>query len=334
MAVTTERELRQVLTASLAMRQKEIEDLVFNSTPLYSLLKSKGMIKPYSGPEIRVPLEIDRLKTQWFTGYDKIRIDPTELFNAAVFTPKNVISPFSLSGTELLANEGRAKIIPLLESYMRNAENSVAEDMEAALYGDGTGSGGRSIIGLAGAIPEIVNAGTYGGIDRAQHDIWRTSFFDATTDFPDIGSTWDATTARPIIERIVAMRSKGRRYSDIIFCDVKSYQAISASLVAHQRITSDRMGKLGFETLQIWTPAGLVDVVCAAGIGVVAPEDTIFGIDSEAMTLYYHPSRNFVPFHDGDGAKPINQDAIANGIMWNGELVLSNPRFSWRLKTA
>lgn len=334
MAVTTDRELRQLLTTSLAMRQKEIQDLVFKSTPLYALIEQKGMRKPYYGPEIRVPLEIDRLDTQWFTGYDKLRLEPKELLNSAVFTPKNIFSGFSLTGTEMLANEGRAKVIDLVSHYLKNAENAIREDMELALFSDGTGNGGRGIIGMGGAVPVIPNAGVYGGIDRAAHAIWRTSTFNVATDFPDIGTTWNSTTARPIIERIAAIRSKGRRYADVILCDIKSYQAISAALVDKQRIVSKRMGELGFESLAIWTPAGLVDVVCASGIGTVMPENTIFGIDTEALALYYHPNRNMVPFHDGDGAKPINQDAIAQGIMWNGALVLSNPRFSWRLITA
>lgn len=334
MAVTTDRELRQVLTTSLAMRKKEIEDLVFKSTPLYALIESKGMRKPYYGPEIRIPLEIASLDTQSFTGYDKLRLEPKELLNSAAFTPKNVFTGFSLTGTELLANEGRAKVIDLVSHYLKNAENSTRDAMEVMLFGDGTGNGGRDLVGLGGAIPVVANAGVYGGIDRAAHAIWRTSTFNATTDFPDIGTTWDSTTARPIIERIVSMRSKGNRRADILLCDFKSYQAISASLVAHQRIVSKRMGELGFESLAIWTPAGMVDVVCASGIGTVMPDNTIFGIDSEALALYYHPNRNMVPFHDGDGAKPINQDAIAQGIMWNGELVLGNPRFSWRLQTA
>ena len=335
MAVTTDRELRQVLTMSLAQRQKEIQDLVHSSNPLLAVLREKGQIRPYYGAEIRVPLEIDTLKAQWFSGYDKLAIEPKELVNSAVFTPKNVFAGFSLTGTELLANEGRGQIVDLITFYQRSAESSVKDAMEVALHSDGTGSGGRSMIGLGGAIPVIATAGVYGGIDRQQQPIWRTSFFDVPGgDFPDIGTVWDATTARPIIERITLQRSKSGQYADLIVADVKSYQAISASLVAHLRVKSARMETLGFEAVSIATAAGVVDIVCAAGVGTVMPENTIYGIDTKSLTLYDHPSRNFVPSHDGDGSKPINQDAIAQGIMWNGELVLSNPRFSYRLKTA
>jgi hypothetical protein len=41
-----------------------------------------------------------------------------------------------------------------------------------------------------------------------------------------------------------------------------------------------------------------------------------------------------VPLFPGDGAMPINQDAIAQYLVWNGELVLEQPRYSSRLITA
>lgn len=333
--VTTERELRQLLTTSAVMRQSAIEDLVYNSHPVLSLIRENVRVRPYYGAEIRVPLMIDTLEAQWFTGYDKLRIEPKELINSAVFTPKRVVSMFSLDGSTLMANQGRGEIIDLVSTYLDAAEEAVTDAMDEAIHADGTGNGGRSMIGLAGAIPVIANAGTYGGINRAAHPIWRTSTFSVPGgDFADIGTTWDATTARPILERILMQRSKGARHADLVIADVNSYSAISASLVAHQRIMSARVGRLGFEALEIATGAGTIAVTAAGGIGTRMPANTIYGIDTQALTLYYHPNKNFVPFHPGDGAKPINQDAIAQGIEWAGELVLNNPRYTWRLITA
>ena len=334
--ITSNRDLRQVLTTSMFSRQREVQDLVYNSTPITAILRENGAVRAYDGgPEIRIPLQIDKLDAQWFTGYDKLNIAPKELVNSAVFTPKRVTSMFSLTGTELLFNSGRAQIIDLMDLYLRSSEEGIREEMETAIVGDGTGQGGRQMVGLGGAVPIVANAGTYGGIDRSAHAIWRTSTFSVPGgDFADIGTTWDATTARPIIERIIAQRSKGRRHADILIADITSYQAISASMVAHQRITSTRLGRLGFDALEIATPAGPVAVVAATGVGNVMPANTIYGLDSEALELVYHPRNNMVPMHEGEGAKPINQDAIAQGYVWTGELILSNPRYTWRLITA
>ena len=238
--VTNDRHYRQVLTTALAFRQTEIQDLVFSSNPVSMILRQAGMFKSFTGPEIRVPLTIDKLDGQWFSGFDKLNNEPKEIINSAVFTPKNLAVGWSLSGTEIRGNEGRTQIIDIGEAYLDNATESMRDEWEIALHGDGSGSGGRQMIGLGGALPIIPTTGTYGGIDRALHTIWQPSVFDAATDFAALGATgWDSTTARPIIENVTARRSKGNRYASIWIGDLNSYQALSASMVAHQRIVRD-----------------------------------------------------------------------------------------------
>lgn len=334
-AVVTDRNYRQLLSTSLAYRTREIQDLVFNSNPVSALLRSRGKFKTYSGPEIRVSLQIDKLGGQWFTGYDYLDAQPKEIINDAVFTPKNLAVGFSLTGTELLANEGRTRIYNLMDEYMETAENSMMDLWEIALHGNGTADAGRQMIGFGGALPINPATGTYGGIDRATNSIWRTTTYTVATDFPTIGTTWDATTARPILEQVVALRSKGRRHASLAIADLLSYQAVSASMVAHQRITRSDGGAaaLGFDTLEVVTPAGRLELACATGVGTVMPANTIYGLDLDGLAIYYHPSRNMVPLFPGDGAQPINQDAIAQFLVWNGEMVLSNPRYQWRLIT-
>lgn len=335
-AVVTDRNYRQVLTTAMAYRTREIQDLVFNSNPVSALLRERGKYKTYTGPEIRVTLQIDKLGGQWFTGYDYLDIQPKEILNDAVFTPKNLFVGFSLTGTELLANEGRTRIYNLMDEYMETAESSMQDLWELALHGNGTADAGRQMIGFGGALPIAATTGTYGGIDRATNPIWRTTTYSVPGgDFADIGTTWDSTTARPIIERVAALRSKGRRHPGLAVADLASYQAVSASMVAHQRITKQGgAASLGFDTLEIVTPAGRVEMVCATGVGNVMPVNTIYFLDLDGLDVYYHASRNMVPLFPGDGAQPINQDAVAQGLVWNGELVLSNPRYSARLITA
>lgn len=336
MAIVDDRHYRQLLTAAVAKRQRKIQDIVYNATPITRILRDEGRIqvKRAGGPELRVPVEFDKLQAQWFTGYDKIEITPKELLNSAVFNWSRVVSMFSLTGTELLYTRGEEEIIDLMSFYVRAAEKSVKETFETAIVGDGTGSGGREMIGFGGAIPIVPNSGVYGGIDRSDVSNWRTSTFNATTDFADLGNVWDSTTARSIIERIALQRSRNNQYPDLWIFDSNSYNAVSASFVAHQRLMSDRLGRLGFPGLAYHTPAGLVDLVAAGGVGNVMPANTAFGIDTSSLSIYEFPGQSFVPFHPGDGLRPINQDAVAQGIVWSGQMVLENPLFTVRLITA
>src|SRR3546814_13975474 len=82
---------------------------------------------------------------------------------------------------------------------------------EISLHSDGTTAAGREMIGLGGALPIIPTSGVYGGIDRGTHALWRTSTYDAQTDFTAQGiAGWDSTTARAIIERVPALRPQDR----------------------------------------------------------------------------------------------------------------------------
>lgn len=335
MPIVNDRQYRQMLTAAVAQRSKTVQDIVTNSTPLTALLKERGRIKVKraGGPELRVPIMFDKLQAQWFTGYDKIEITPKELLNSAVFNWSRVVGMFSLTGTEMLFTSGQEQIFDLMEVNMEAAETAVREEWEVSLVGDGTTFPGRQMIGLGGAIPIVPNTGTYGGIDRATVPNWRTSTYNIVSGDVAGFNTWDSTTARPIINRIALARSRNGRYADLLIADALSYEAIDASFVAHQRIVSERLGRLGFSGLTYVTPAGPVDIVAAGGIGNVMPANTIYGIDSQGLSIYEFPGQSFVPFHPGDGMRPINQDAVAQGIVWSGALVLENPLFSYRIRT-
>lgn len=333
MSVVTDRNYRQKLTAAMAYRQTAIQDLVFNSNPVSAILRQRGMFKPFTGPEIRIPLTIDKLDGQWFAGFDKLNNDPKEILNSAVFTPKNLAVGFSLTGTELRANEGRTQIIDLYSAYLDNAEESMKDNWEISLHGAGTTGGGREMIGFGGALPILPTTGVYGGIDRAQHAIWQPSVFDAATDFPDIGAGWSSVTSRQMLSNAVARRSKGSTYASIAIADLKAWQALDAGMVAHQRIVRDNGGTAtyGFGGLEVATPAGNVTVYCATGVGTVMPDNTIYGIDPKGLEVRYMSDYNMVPLFPGDGAMPVNQDAYAQYLLWVGELILKNPRHSFRL---
>lgn len=333
--VTTDRNYRQLLSTSLAYRTKEIQDLVFNSDPVSALLKEKGLFRTYSGPEIRVPLQIDKLDGQWFTGFDKLDSAPKEIINDAVFIPKNVAVGFQLTGTEMLANEGRTRIFNIIDRYMQTAENSMKDVWESALHGAGTGDSGREMVGFGGALPVLANTGTYGGINRATHAIWRSTTFDVPNGVAG-ETTFDSTTAQKLIRYATATRSKGARRATVAVADFDSFEKVQESMVAIQRITKEgsSTATAGWGGLAIATPVGTIEMFCATGVGNVMPANTIYGLDLEALSVYYHPDRNMVPLFPGEGAMPVNQDAIVQFLVWNGTMVLENPRYSWRMITA
>lgn len=323
---------RQVLSMALEDRSKGYQDLVSSNTALFAVLKRKGLWKPYSGPRIRERLLIDKMDGQWYNGFDILANKPIELFNDAYFTPKMVAVPITLSSEEILNNEGENQLLDTMDSYMEVAETSLVELMEAGLHGDGSANGGKAITGLNAAIPELPDQGVYGGIPRAEVPKWRTSAFDVKTAFPDIGTHVDSTTIRPLYNRIMTQRSRGRRHADLLLASEEHYEAYDAATTAIQRITKEGgLAKLGFSSLEYIGGGKRAEIVLDGGIGSNMPANTTYGLDTDSLRFRYNKNRNFDKLFPGDGAMPINQDAIAQFIGWMGELTNANPLFSWRL---
>lgn len=336
MAINPDRNYQQLLTAAVAKTSRQTQDIVYRSSALTRILRDAGrvQVKRAGGPELRIPLEYDSLQATWFTGYDQIPITPRELLNTAVFPWARVVGMFSLNGTELLFTGGEEEQIDLMQFYLDAARKSVRSAFETGIVSDGTGDGGRQMIGFGGAIPTVPGTGVYGGIDRTTVINWRTSYYDATSNFVDLGNTWDSTTARPIIDRISLERSRGDIYPDLWIFDSKSWEAVASSFIAHQRMTTSRATRLGYEAMALHTAAGLVELVAAGGVGNVMPQNTAFGIDTNNLSIYEFPGQSFVPFHPSGGLRPVNQDAVAQGIVWSGQMVVENPLGMVRLKTA
>ena len=334
MAINPRIDAGQALTMAASARQSMIQDIVYDATPLTKILRDEGRIrvKRAGGPELTIPVMFDKLEAQWFTGYDIIAITPKELINSAKFNWSRVVAPFSLNGTEILYNSGEEQLIDLISTYLEAAETSAREAFETGLVSDGTADGGRQMQGLGVAVPTVVNAGIYGGIDRGTVAEWRTSFYDISNGDVAGYTTWDSTTARPIVSAVSLARSRNGRYPDLWIFDANMWGPVESSFVAHQRLASERLGRLGFSGLTYITGAGPVDLVAAAGVGNVTPANTAFGIDTKGLSIWEFPGQSFVPFHPGNGVRPINQDAVAQGIVWSGQLVLENPLFTVRVQ--
>lgn len=331
MSIVTDRQFRQALSAAAAERSSKVEDIVSKSVALYNVIKEKGNNRPFSGPEIRQTIQFNLQQAQWASGYDFLKNPPVELLNDAMWTPKSVYVPMSLTGQEIRANRGRNQAHDLMRTYFENLDRSMVEAMDAAMHGDGTADGGKAMIGLAGAVPIVTNTGVYGNIDRGAVTAWRTSTFDAHTAFPSIGTQVTSTTIRPMLNYILSRRSRGTRYADLLVMSEEHYFAYDAATVAIQRIAKEgRLAGLGFSALEYIGGGKKAEIVLASGLNTNMPSNTTYGIETASLGLRYREDFNFTPLFDGDGQKPINQDAIAQFLGWEGEMVLTNPLFTWR----
>ena len=151
--VTTAAAYQQVLSMSLEDRSSGYEDLVSNNNALLAVLRRKGLWQTYDGPTVRQTLQIGKQSAQWYSGYDQLLNPAIDLFNDAVYTPKQVVVPVILSMQEILNNQGEQRIMNVFSSYISAAERALEDAMDAAIYSDGTANGNKQLTGLATAVP-------------------------------------------------------------------------------------------------------------------------------------------------------------------------------------
>ena len=296
--LTTNVHYQQVLSMALEDRSSGYQDLVSNNNALLHVLNRKGAWETYSGPRIRETLQIAKQTAQWYSGYDQLLNPAIDLFNAAYWDPKQMVVPVILSMQEILNNRGENQEIAVFNAYIKAAEKAIEDAFDAALFGDGTGGGGKAITGLGAAIPIVTNANTYGGIDRsiAGNAIWKTTTYDAQSMATAIGTQVNSTTIRPFLNVIMTRQSRGRDHADLLIMSPEHYAAYDAATVAIQRQTnSTSLGQLGFSALEYIGGGKRAEIVLDGGIGSNMPANTTFGIDTSGLKIRYHPERKFRP---------------------------------------
>jgi hypothetical protein len=322
---------QQILSLALEDRSSGYQDLVSNNNAMLAVLRRKGLWESYSGPRIRQTLQVSKQVAQWYSGFDQLLNPAIDLFNDAYFDPKMVVVPVILSMQEILNNQGDAQLMDVFKTYMKAAEKSLEDTMDAGIYSDGTANGGKQITGLATAIPIANTSGTYGGIDRGGATIWRTALYDAQSLSVPIGTQVTSTTIRPFLNMIMIKSSRGRDYADLLIMSPEHYAAYDAATVLIQRQTNETtLGQLGFSAIEYIGGGKRAEIVLDGGIGSNMPANTTFGINTDSLRIRYNPARNFDNVFSGEGQMPIDKDAIAQFIGWMGELTMVNPLFNWR----
>jgi hypothetical protein len=328
MALNSNERLQEAFSLALEDRSQGYADLVSNSNAILYLMKKKKQMKTFSGPTIRERLLYNESGSYTrYAGYQYLNPTPAELFNDAEFTPKLAAVSVTLSGEDILKNSGRNQLKDIMEEHITAAEQELLDRFTEDLHSDGTES--NQIGGLAMAIPTDPTTGTYGGISRADNAIWRTSAFDAHSDFTGITQV-NSSSVKTIFDNVMIDLSRGKKGPSVIACSKEHYIAYTAATTAIQRIQDENeLGKLGFTNLKYYGSGKSVDVVLEGGIGSAMPANTSYFIDTDALRFRYHPDRNFVKF--GGKQAPVNQDAIVQHIGFYGNLTLNNPLHTGKL---
>ena len=309
--------LSEIVTTTLRNRSGKLADNVTNNNALLNRLNKKGNVKPVDGGRSIVQ-ELDYQENGTFkrySGYETLDISPSEVFSAAEFDWKQGAVSVSISGLEELQNSGSERVIDLLESRIKNAERTMANNVSNDLYSDGTASGGKQIGGLQHIIADAPSTGTVGGINRATYSFWRNYAYDATTDG---GAAATAALMQGYMNQVWLNITRGSDRPDLIVADNNYFKLYLESLQSIQRIASDDMASAGFTSLKYMD----ADVVFDGGYGGDAPSNHMYFINTDYLAWRPHKDRNMVPLNPDRFS--VNQDAMVKLIAFAGNLTVSN----------
>jgi len=309
--------LSELVTTTLRSRSKKLADNVTSNNALLTRLKTKGKIRPFSGGRTIVE-ELDYAENSTFkrySGYETLDISPSDVFSAAEFNIKQAAVAVTMSGLEELQNSGAEQVIDLLESRITNAERTLANNISADIYSDGTADSSKQIGGLQLLVADAPSTGTVGGINRATYSFFRNYAYDATTDG---GAAATASNIQQYMNEIFVNICRGTDKPDLMVADNNYYTLYLESLQSIQRIASDEMAQAGFASLKYMGG----DVVLDGGYGGDAPTNHMYFLNTNYIHFRPHRKRNFVPL-DGERVA-VNQDAMVKLIVWAGNMTLSN----------
>ena len=310
-----------IVATTMESRSRTLQDNVTKNNALLARLNQRGNIRTVSGGSV-IFEELtfaENGNAGWYSGYDLLPVAAQDVISSAQFDFKQAACPVIVSGLDQLRNSGREQMIDLVEGRISVAEATMMNLLAAGLYSDGTAAGGKQVTGLNAAVPVNPATGTYGGIDRATWNFWRSQSTTA-------GGALTAATIQGAFNSMWASLVRGQDRPDLIVVDNFMWSTYMASLQAIQRFTNPNSAKLGFPSIEFMD----ADVVLDGGIGSFAVTKTAYFLNTRYLFWRPHRDRNMVTLSP-NRRYAINQDAEVQILAWAGNLTCGGAQFQGRL---
>ena len=305
-----------VVTTTLKNRTGKVADNVTANNSVLAELSKKGNIMLEDGGQSLVQ-ELDFAENntfKYYSGYETLDITASDVISAAEFDWKQAAVSVVISGLDMRKNSGKNRMMSLIAARVKNAENTLANNLSTGIFSDGTGSGGKQIGGLGLIVAPSPSTGTVGGINRANYAFWRNVAYDASTDG---GAAASASNIQAYMNAVWVQLKRGSDAPNLIAADNNYFNFFWESLTSLQRITTSEKGTSGFRTLEYNGPGGSASVVLDNGAGT----DKMYLLNTDFLFWKVHKDCNYAV---SDDRVSNNQDAITKHILFMGNMTASN----------
>lgn len=273
----------EIVTATLAHRRKKLADAVSRNTVLVFEMRRRGRAKTIGGGRtISTPIMVgeENANFQWYLGREALNIAGQEVLTSAEFPWKQYACGVSISGLEMLMNDGEEQVINMMDARIQHAERTIVNQTHKSAHGDGTGSGGKEFGGIQLLVAEAPGA-SVGGIPSGTYAWW-----DNQREI--LGA---APTTSNIYQSMLALYLKTCRNSDkvnMILSDNTYYATFSGALQAQQRFMDRTLASAGFQNIMF----EMTPVVPDGGMNGYAQAGAMRFLNLDTIEIIMHKRRN------------------------------------------
>ena len=295
----------EILSTTLKNYVPKLTDNIFSARPLFYALTNGQTIRRISGgAKIVVPVIYGTNSTAGsYSGTDTIDTTAQTGISAAEYDWKQYAATVTISGVEEAKNNGEAQIIDLLEGKIFQTQETIIENMNTMLFGNGTGNSNKDWLGLNALVG---STGSPGGIDAtdADNSWWRSAVTNQGSSAITLAS----------MATLYNNCSVGNDQPTIGITGQNQYEAYEALLVDQIRYTDTDMADGGFQNLLFKGCPLTFD-------GTLEGEGKLFLLNTKYLQLVAHSDVWFKPT---PFVRPTNQDAVYSQLLCYGELTTSN----------
>lgn len=319
----------ELVTTTFRNHRKEIMDNVSKHNALYRMIAEGGKSRTEDGgTSIAIPLEYGSNATyQRYSGLDLLNIAQSDVLSAAEFQWRNIAIHVVASGNELRINNGASKIANLAKARIRNAIHTFANNFSADLYADGTLS---NQIGGLQALVSDAGTGTVGGIDSSAFPFWQSKVQSAAAPLQGGAGITPSGTAGVMESLMLPLYLECTRNNDmpdLIVASNDYFSYYEQGLSSQKLYTDSASAEAGFIALRYKKAKVIFD----GNSGM--PASHMYFLNTKYLEVVAHQDANLTVVGDeGDGLRPINQDASVIPILWMGNMTVSNRSLQGVLK--
>ncbi len=250
--------LDNLYTTTWQNMKSQVADQIFDATPFYFWLKSKGKMKTVSGGRfITEPLQYAKNdNVTWIGRGGTVSLNDQEFLTVAYYEWRYLVASIVRFGVDDQKNRGKNQIIDLMMAKLQNARDSLISELESRLFA-GEGSSSNAMDGLLHLVQDDPTvSSTVGGIDQSSNSWWRNQSINMTgVSFASSG----VENMRRMLNN--TMNNLKMDAPDIIVCGQQPYEFYEDNLLSYYRITNNKLGDAGFQNQvfkgipMVWSPS-------------------------------------------------------------------------------